>query len=332
MAQNVKVIINGFGSIGKGVLQTLLNRNGVELVGVVDMNPALVGKDAGEAIGREPLGVIITNDVGIYSTVKADVAIQAANTRTAANTFALSRPALENGMNVVVANTPTCNLWVAQTELAEEIDKVCKAHNVSYMGFGVSHIEERMILAMAEGIDNIKKITFTHFADVSAFSAESNALDLGVGISMNEFKERKASGSLVDRTEYKVNLEYMGKEFGWDFDTMDFSSIPQADENGYIYALTDQVVGTIGGKERMIMKWTYILDPDKRYFDSYEIDGVPAVNAQINFTPDRGIASTYAAIVNAIPNAIKSKPGYISTLDVPLSGMTLRHFGELVGK
>lgn len=332
LSSNVKVIINGFGSVGRGVLHTLLYHKGVELVGVMDMNPALVGKDAGEVIGGAPLGVLITNDKNLYATVKADVAIQAANSRTAQATFEQMRFALENGINVIVSNTPTSNLWVSNPELAKEIHDVCVSHNVSYCGFGASQIEERMLLAMTEGINNIKKITFTHFADVSAFSAESNALDLGVGIDYDVWRQRKASGDLVDRTEYKDNLTYVGEKLGWKFDEATFSSIPQVDDKNYVYGLTEKVAGIINGQEVLVMQHMFVLDPDKRYFDSYDIEGTPALHSVLNWTPDRGLASTYTALVNAIPNVIKAPAGYISSHDIPLINLTNASFSEVVRK
>ena len=47
---NIKVIIWGFGAMGRGIAETLLSKKGVEIVGICDVNPALKNKKLSEII------------------------------------------------------------------------------------------------------------------------------------------------------------------------------------------------------------------------------------------------------------------------------------------
>ena len=60
--ENVKVVSYGIGVIGRRLVNHLLTKDGVEIVGAVDINPQIVGKDLGEILGREKLGVVISSD------------------------------------------------------------------------------------------------------------------------------------------------------------------------------------------------------------------------------------------------------------------------------
>jgi len=73
-SEPVRVVTYGIGVIGRRLINHLLTKKGVEIVGAVDINPAIVGKDLGEVLGREKLGVVISDDAdGVLSTSKPDI-------------------------------------------------------------------------------------------------------------------------------------------------------------------------------------------------------------------------------------------------------------------
>ena len=67
-----RIIQWGTGSVGKHALRTIVERPDYELVGLRVYNPDKVGKDAGELLGREPLGVRATDDVEEILALDAD--------------------------------------------------------------------------------------------------------------------------------------------------------------------------------------------------------------------------------------------------------------------
>src|SRR5688572_12450976 len=73
----IRVVLVGLGPIGAAVAKQLVERKGFQIVGAVDIDPLMVGKDAGDVmeIGRR-LRIKVTNSIG--ATLKAtrpDVAV-----------------------------------------------------------------------------------------------------------------------------------------------------------------------------------------------------------------------------------------------------------------
>ena len=67
-----RIIQWGTGSVGKHALRAVIDRPDFELAGVRVYNPDKVGKDAGELIGRDPIGVLATDDVEAILALDAD--------------------------------------------------------------------------------------------------------------------------------------------------------------------------------------------------------------------------------------------------------------------
>lgn len=73
----MKVIQYGCGKMAKYTMRYVLE-NGWDIVGAVDINPNVIGKDVGEIIGGENVGVkVVSVDEAeaLFSEVKADVCI-----------------------------------------------------------------------------------------------------------------------------------------------------------------------------------------------------------------------------------------------------------------
>ena len=62
MVTKVRVVQYGCGPVGCAVVRYVAQRPDLELVGAIDIDERLVGKDLGEVAGIEKLGVIISAD------------------------------------------------------------------------------------------------------------------------------------------------------------------------------------------------------------------------------------------------------------------------------
>lgn len=317
--EEVKVIVNGIGNIGSGIVSVLSKRKGVKIVAAIDIDPEKVGKDAGVVAGIAPIGVVIENDLRTAcAREKADVAINVASSAEASTTFEQMIPAIENGINVIVANSATVCLRQGEEELAERVDAFCKQHGVSYLGMGNTQTTQRLILALAEGASDIRSIKFTHHADVSAFSMESNANQLGISLTKEEYARRIANGKPA-LVKWRSDVCYgIASKMGWKLDRVDMEKDLITDENGVITTNVSSFKGYVGDEAKIIMDWVFLLDPEGKYYDRVEIDGDPYIDSVNNFSPNRGKASTYSSICNALPTVMKAAPGYVNTYDVEM--------------
>lgn len=325
---NIKVVILGLGGVGKRILKELSTKDGLDIVGVIDSYDAIVGKDAGVVAGIDPIGVKISNDEDVvYKETGADIVLDCAKgCNNAYEPYQQTKKAISYGLNVIVANSDTSQLWESNPELAKEIDENCKKHGVTYCGIGSTQELERLVLAMAEGALSLESVHTTHHADVHAFDPESNKIGPGIGLTEEEWnartaKEQANASEQKDKYEFweQASIRYLSERLGWKIEKITSMKYPEYDENGLVYKTTQQYCGyDADGKLRMQTDWTYILDPEMRYFQKIELDSVPAMNCTIELSPDRGIATTAGTMKNAIPHVINAKPGYMVTQDLPI--------------
>ena len=83
MDDTVKVVVLGTGQMGSGMIKLLLQKSGVDLVGVYGRRGSRVGLDVGKAIGLDTaLGVQVTNDLpAVLGHTRPHVVLQATSSR-----------------------------------------------------------------------------------------------------------------------------------------------------------------------------------------------------------------------------------------------------------
>src|SRR3954454_24198360 len=74
-AMTLRVIQWATGGVGRAAIEGLLGHPELELVGCWVHSPAKDGRDVGELVGREPVGVAATGDVDPLLSTEADCVI-----------------------------------------------------------------------------------------------------------------------------------------------------------------------------------------------------------------------------------------------------------------
>ena len=125
MQEQVRIIQYGLGPIGSAVARHVVERPGLELVGCIDIDPAKVGRDAGEAIGLDhPLGFVVDRSLAqALERTRAEVAIH-----TTSSYFDLFEDQiveiLEAGLDVVSTAEELYFPWTGNARRAAKIDAV----------------------------------------------------------------------------------------------------------------------------------------------------------------------------------------------------------------
>ena len=102
----VRVIQWATGAVGAAQLREVVDRPDLELVGLFVYDPAKVGVDAGELVGRPPTGVAATNDKAAILALDADVVLHAASKAFPENTNTDDIVALlESGKSVITTTS-----------------------------------------------------------------------------------------------------------------------------------------------------------------------------------------------------------------------------------
>lgn len=316
----IRVVLNGVGGVACQLIRHLTPGGTIRVVGAADVAPEKIGKDIGEIAGCGPMGITVKSSLEeVCETTEADIAINLASSAEADETFRQMQTAIQHGMNVIVANSATFDLFHGEEALAAEIDALCKEHGVTYIGIGNTQSVERLLLLITEGVADIQRITFTHWADVSAFSEISNANQLGISLTQEEYRHRLETGRAAPLVKWRKDLIIAAaKRFSWTLDHVDYERQLLTDERGIIYGNISHLVGWVNGKDVIEMNWNFLLDPNQEYYDRVTVEGTPAVDCKAKFSLDRGKTATYAMIANAIPAVVAAPAGYMSSFDLPI--------------
>ena len=140
-----KVIIWGLGNVGRSALVHILSKKTLELVGVYDVDPNKVGKDAGEIFGYGRTGVLVSDDREKVLGVQADVVLYYAPQFYDAGSFAQAAlnkncddivDILNHKKNIITTVTIYYSQKLAP-ELFAKIDAAAKENGVTYMQQGI---------------------------------------------------------------------------------------------------------------------------------------------------------------------------------------------------
>ena len=119
----IKVVIYGCGVMGRKVVEALLDKASIAVVGAVDINPEIVGKDLGEILDHpQQIGVTIEEDAdSLFSRVNADAVILTTTSHLKSVEPQIAQ-CINAGLNVVSTCEELSYPWKRSPELADKID------------------------------------------------------------------------------------------------------------------------------------------------------------------------------------------------------------------
>ena len=135
----IRVLCYGVGVVGGMIAKSLLEKDGVEIVGAVDVARDKVGKDLGQVLGlTKEIGVTVSNDLdSLPHGAKADVAVHATSSYLK-DTGSQIASLVEHGFNVVSTCEELSYPFVSEPELAAKIDRLAKKCDVTVLGTGIN--------------------------------------------------------------------------------------------------------------------------------------------------------------------------------------------------
>lgn len=330
MEKKIRVVQYGLGPIGCKVTQYLTERGHFEIVGAIDSDPKKVGTDLGQLAELKTLLdlVVTANSRNLLERVNADVVVL-----TTTSSLEKIRPQIMEviscGKNVVSTCEELMYPWIANSEIAREIDEAAKEHNVSVLSSGVNpgFLMDFLPLVMTSICRDVKKVTVERIQDAQ-FRRLPFQEKIGAGLSVQEFASRVRRGSLR-HVGLRESMHLMAKRLGWILDRTEdvvnpvLAEKPVVTENLTIEpgkALGVNQIGRayVNSKEVITLVFrASIGEPEPR--DRIFIQGNPDIDMAIN----RGVngdTATCAIIVNAIPTVIQSQPGLRTMADIaPIS-------------
>ena len=137
--EKINVFIYGCGVMGRKVTEALLDKESLNIVGAIDVDPELVGRDLGEILDNPTsLGINIEKDAeALFSRVDAQ-AVVLTTTSHLKSVVQQVNQCIRAGLNVISTCEELSFPWKRHPELTKTIDSLAKENGVTVVGTGIN--------------------------------------------------------------------------------------------------------------------------------------------------------------------------------------------------
>lgn len=341
--EKIKVVQYGTGKMSVYTMRYVYEKGG-EIVGAIDINPAVIGKDIGEIMGCEKKGVKVTSidkAEELLTDVKPDVVIVTTMSLLSDVEQALMLCA-KLGINAITTCEEAFFSYNSNPKLTNQIDELAKKNNCTIAGSGYQDIYwGELISAIASSTHTIKKIKGS-----SSYNVEDYGIALaeahGAGLTLDQFDEKIASVDRMSKEELNNLIEsgtytpsYMWNVNGWlarklgltvknqsqkcvpttykeDIASSTLNmTVKRGDATGMRAIVTTETEEGIIIESECIGK---VYGPDE--FDKNEWSVIGEPNTTITVNRPATVELTCATVVNRLPDVINARPGFVPTCDM----------------
>jgi 4-hydroxy-tetrahydrodipicolinate reductase len=333
MSQPIRVIQYGLGAIGCATARLVLSRPGLQLVGAVDRNPKLAGKDLGEVLGLgRTLDIAVTDKpVLLFAQTPADVVIHC-TTSSFVEAYEQLTEIARAGLHCVTSCEEALFPYYRHKVLAGKLDGLCIQKSVAVVGTGVNPglVMDTLALLLTLACQRVEAVRVSRVVDAAT---RREALQRKVGASLSEAQFNKLNQQRkVGHVGLAESLVFLADGLGWALDELDETVVPVIAAKsirtefltvpkGAVAGTRQFARGTRGGKEVLTLELRmYVGAPNPR--DTIEIVGAPPLRLVIEGGVPGDVA-TPAILANTLPRLIECRPGLHTMRTLGLPRMTL---------
>ncbi|RNL62615.1 dihydrodipicolinate reductase [Nocardioides marmoriginsengisoli] len=347
--RRVRIFQVATGNVGTEMIGRIQRHPDLELVGLHCYTADKIGRDAGEIVGIDPIGLVATGTIEEI----IDAAPDCVTFHGVWPDFELYERVLEAGIDIVTTadqvtghhrdkNHPLPDGRVP----TEVLEAACQRGGSTFYGTGMNPgLAQVLSIVHTSDVADIEKVTCIESVDVSCHHSVDTWVNCGFGAPADDPEQlRKLE---LGTTVFGDGVHLMADALGLELDSVDFEGelgactedvdlgwfrLPKGSVGGAAF----RYVGKVGGVPRVVLGLEWQMTPktepswDVKGCYITQIDGDPIVYSKHMIIPRPGTpfdADAFAAIgmtvtgmpaLNAIRAVVEARPGLITSADLPL--------------
>lgn len=334
-----RVLQVGFGTIGRTIARAIIERDNLELVGLVDVDVSLRGQYVEDILGldsktRTPIQSSLERAIESYDSPSIDIAVVATVSDLGQVVPTISA-CLRGGMDVVSICEQLSYPFNRHPRLAEELDTLAKESGKTALGTGINpgYLMDFLPIVLSSPLQSVDSIEVTRVID-SSHRRASFQKKIGTGMSQDEFRKSINEGVITGHVGLDESIRMVGDALNLGLDHVEELPVEPvvADrevttpfaivEKGGVLGLKSRGVGNKGGKTLVTLDFLAYAEAAPEY-DEIRIKGHPDLVQRVEGGV-HGDLGTVAMVVNMIPIVAQSEPGLKTMKDLPAPRNTER--------
>jgi 4-hydroxy-tetrahydrodipicolinate reductase len=325
MSGNIRVIQYGLGPIGCATARLIDERENLDLVGAVDIDPAKVGKDVGIVAGMDrALGMDVRQSLGDVGA-GADVVVHTTNSYFDQFTGQVLE-ILNAGLDIVSTSEELSFPWTDHGDEAARVDAAARKAGKTVLGTGVNpgFLMDSLPLFITSIAQQVDHIDVTRVINASKRRGPFQA-KIGSGMTVDAFKAKMAEGRMghvglpesaamlfdtlgkkLVRFENNVEPVVAEKPVKTDHFDVQAGQARGLHQTGRAYTEDGEFVS-------LTFRAALDEEPDG---DTITVKGRPDLAVKLQGT--NGDLATVAMAVNAIRRTKEAAPGLVTMRDLPI--------------
>jgi len=328
--EKIRVVCYGLGAVGTRIARFMLEKEGIQIVGAIDIAKEKVGKDLGAVleVGKK-LGVIVTDDVeSLMSKARCDVVVHATGSYLK-DIYQQIAPLARYGVNVVSTCEELSYPYLSEPELAKKLDALGMKYAMTFLGTGINpgFLMDTLVITLTGACQRIDKIRVERVMNAATRRVPFQK-KIGAGLSTKEFREKIDSKKITGHVGLEQSIGMIAAALRWDLDKIEVGSVEPVVatrdveseaikvKKGQTAGLRQTAQGMMKRKQVITLDFQAYIGAEEEY-DAISIDGVPSIHQKISPCV-HGDLATVAVIVNSIPKIVNAPPGLATMKDLPV--------------